>query len=468
MKINLIKGIAVILFIFIGIPSRNQTLNILTLGNSITQSNSFFKSYRYSLWTKLIDDGFDFNYVGSMTIHYNCGTPVFPAYQGQTFDQDHEGHWGWRCDQILDGSGSSANCRGSGSLAGWLTNYTPDIVLAHLGTNDIYQGQSIASTILDIKQVINTLRTDNPNVIILLAQLTPTVSPVFNPLITQMNAEIPSIAVDLADPDSPIYIVDQNTGFNPVTDTWDGVHPNEIGEEKMAEKWRIAIAESQTGVKLNAYVYLEGAFNGSDMKTDLTPILPLSQPYTSMPWDYQGDETVGEIPPNIVDWVLVELRDTTEANLASSSARIVRQAAFIRNNGEIVGLDGSSELSFSNNIVNQLFVVIWHRNHLGVLSAQPLENIGGTYIYDFTSGFEKAFGGMSAQNELNAGIWGMIGGDSNADGLISSEDKTQGWMLKAGTMGNFGGDWNFDTQVHNKDKNDIWLPNLGKVSQVPE
>lgn len=220
--------------------------------------------------------------------------------------------------------------------------------------------------------------------------------------------------------------------------------------------------------RLSIKAYLEGAFNGTEMNTDITQFIPLSQPYSGLPWDYQGMENVAVIPPNIVDWILVELRDATEANSATASTRIARQAAFIRNNGEIVGLDGSSALSFSNNIANQLYAVIWHRNHLAVLSAQPLENIGGTYIYDFSSGFEKALGGISAQIELNAGIWGMIGGDADANGLMGADDKTQGWMLNAGLKGYLGGDCNFDTQVNNKDKNDIWLPNLGKECQVPE
>jgi hypothetical protein len=228
--------------------------------------------------------------------------------------------------------------------------------------------------------------------------------------------------------------------------------------------WTFTTGNHRLSIKVN----LEGAFNGTEMNADLTPILPLSQPYTGLPWEYQGIENVGVLPPNIVDWVLVELRDATDANSATSSTRIARQAAFIRNTGEIAGLDGASTLSFSSNIINLLFAAIWHRNHLGVLSALPLENIGGTYVYDFSVGFEKALGGISAQNELNAGIWGMIGGDANANGMIGSDDKTLEWMLKAGLKGYLGGDCNLDTQVNNKDKNEIWLPNMGKECQVPE
>ncbi|MBM3435165.1 MAG: cellulose-binding protein, partial [Bacteroidetes bacterium] len=197
----------------------------MPIGNSITQADNNHQSYRYQLWKKLIDEGIDFDLVGSMTDHYNCGTPVFPDYLGHSFDQNHEGHWGWRCDQVLNGTGSSANCRGSGSLSNWLQNYTPDMALIHLGSNDMFQGQSVETTIQELKDVVTTLRADNPDIVIILAQLIPTTLP-SNVWITALNLQIPTIAVDMEDPLSPIYIVDQNTGFDATTDTYDGVHPN--------------------------------------------------------------------------------------------------------------------------------------------------------------------------------------------------------------------------------------------------
>ena len=62
-------------------------------------------------------------------------------------------------------------------------------------------------------------------------------------------------------------------------------------------------------------ILLEGPFNGIDMNTTFNDngILPLNQPYNTAPWYYPGTESVASIPnPDIVDWVLVELRDATE------------------------------------------------------------------------------------------------------------------------------------------------------------
>jgi hypothetical protein len=151
---------------------------------------------------------------------------------GQHFDQDHEGHWGWRADEILFGR------PGEGSLSEWLVNYTPDLALIHIGTNDVDQLQSKESSVTEIKEIIDTLRSDNPNMIIFLAKLIPINSVVlYNPGIIELNGEIDGIAADKSTVDSPVWVVDQYNGFDAAADTYDNFHPNTVGEEKMAQKW---------------------------------------------------------------------------------------------------------------------------------------------------------------------------------------------------------------------------------------
>lgn len=215
-------------------------------------------------------------------------------------------------------------------------------------------------------------------------------------------------------------------------------------------------------------VMLEGTFNGTWMSTDLASLtdFPLLQPYSVSPWNYAGTEIAAGIPTDVVDWVLVELRDATEAATATAATRIARHAAFLMSDGSVVGLDGISNLQFTYIISQQLFVVIWQRNHLGVLSAYPLIKTGNVYSYDFTTGAEQAFG-IGAQKMLNNGIYGLIGGDANADGLVDDLDKTISWQMEAGLSGYLSSDLNMDGQSGNPDKNQIWLPNWGKGSQVP-
>jgi PKD repeat protein len=219
---------------------------------------------------------------------------------------------------------------------------------------------------------------------------------------------------------------------------------------------------------LNLKVYLEGPFNGSSMNTDINSILPLSQPFNMAPWNYGGTESVGSIPnPDVIDWVLVDLRDATSATTATPATSIAKQAAFLLSDGSIVDLDGSSDLQFGVSISQDLFVAVWQRNHLGVISANALVPSGSVYNYDFTSGLSQAYGGTSGHKEISIGVWGMIGGDGNHNEQIDSNDKDASWENQAGEKGYLFGDYNLDGEADNKDKDDIWVPNQGKSSQIP-
>ncbi len=469
---KLLPMLLAVVFVVLSIEPRAQTIKILPLGNSITQASNLYQSYRYPLWKKLLDDGLDFDFIGSQTDHYNCGTPTFPDYLGQSFDMDHEGHWGWRCDEVLQGDGGTSNCRGSGSLADWLQTYTPDIALVHLGTNDMFQGTggngSINITINELKMIIDTLRADNPNMIILLALLIPTSDPDQTWKIPLLNAQIPQIAIDKYDPNSPIIIVDQYTGYDPVADNQsDGVHPNASGEEKMAQKWRDAIIDALAGIDVDVYAFLEGPFNGTNMNTTLNSILPMDQPFNEAPWNYNGSESVSSIPAGVVDWVLLELRDAVDAASATEGTIIAQKACFIDQNGRIVNLDGSGNVRFAVEINDNLFVVVHHRNHIKIMSAGSLTESGGVFSWDFTAGTNSAYGGSLALKDSGAGASLMYAGDVNGDGTIDTMDKSNQWNIEAGNNGYFDADLNFDGEVDNVDKNDYWKVNEGASSQVP-
>jgi len=210
-------------------------IKILPLGDSITHANSSYYSYRYNLWKKLIDHDINFDFIGSMDTNFG-GNPDWPEYKGLSFDSDHEGHYGWRAEELLYGRATAPEL---GDLTDWLEVYTPDIVLLHIGTNDIGAGQSHISTSNEIKQIIDTIRLKNPDVTVLLAKIIPR-SWTYNDIIA-FNEYIEPIAQDKSLPRSPVIVVDQWTGFDYEEDTYDNTHPDASGEEKMAEKWFQAI-----------------------------------------------------------------------------------------------------------------------------------------------------------------------------------------------------------------------------------
>ncbi|MCD4694917.1 MAG: glycoside hydrolase [Bacteroidales bacterium] len=222
-------------------------------------------------------------------------------------------------------------------------------------------------------------------------------------------------------------------------------------------------------IDLDLTVFLEGPFNGTNMNASLNSVLPFSQPFNTTPWNYSGTENVTSIPGNdIVDWVLIDIRDAASADLATPITRIGRHAAFLRNDGKVVDMEGNPVLSFSASVSEGLFVIVYQRNHIPVISGTSLIESGGIYTFDFSTNEGQAFGGAIAHKEVMPGIWAMFSGDGDADGLINLNDKNNVWIGEATTKGYIYGDFNLDIQVDNKDKNENWQPNNGMGSQVPD
>ena len=211
-------------------------IRIMPLGDSITQPNTEQNSYRRPLWQKLQEANFNtVNFVGSQTENKGGPNP------NPDFDLDHEGHSGFRTDEIL------------AQLDGWIDSAQPDVALIHLGTNDILQGQSAESTIDELGQVIDAFRANNPNIAIFLAQIIPTRQNDDEREV--LNQQIPILAAEKNQENSPVIVVDQASGFNLNDDTYDSIHPNSNGENKIADRWLASLsglftAEIQKGASV--------------------------------------------------------------------------------------------------------------------------------------------------------------------------------------------------------------------------
>lgn len=231
------------------------------------------------------------------------------------------------------------------------------------------------------------------------------------------------------------------------------------------------VSDNSSDINLNLKVYLEGPYSGTQMSTELNTsgVIPLTQPFNTTPWNYPGTEVVTTIPNgDVVDWVLVELRDAITASSATTATTIARQAAFLLSDGSVVGLDGLSILQFNKSLLHQLFVVIWHRNHLSVMSANPLNWVNHVYAYDFGTSSTQVYGDLAGHKEIAPNMWGMIAGDSDGNGIINNDDRIVNWVDEAGQAGYKTSDFNFDNEINNPDKNDYLVPNLLKSSQIPE
>jgi lysophospholipase L1-like esterase len=199
-------------------PAATKT-KIMALGDSITGSPG---CWRALLWQKLPADRVDF--VGTLP-GQGCGF----AYDGE-----NEGHGGYLATNVAN----------QNLLTGWLGATDPDVVLMHFGTNDVWNNLSPSTILAAFTTMVGQMRASNPAMRIVVAQIIP-----MNPSncaecaqrVVALNAAIPAWAAGLSTTASPITVVDQWTGFDTATDTYDGVHPNDAGNVKIANRWYPAV-----------------------------------------------------------------------------------------------------------------------------------------------------------------------------------------------------------------------------------
>lgn len=214
-------------------------IKILPLGDSITCASKYKLSYRYPLWKHLIDAEKKVEFVGSQFSKGNGGRVAWETYKDLPFTPANEGHSGWRADQILNGLEKGKEK----GLNTWLSRYSPDIALIHLGTNDMYQKQTPESTRDEIEQIITQLRGNNPTVKVLLASVIPMRT---DASIARLNQLLAQLALKLNQPSSPVVSVDMYTGFSLEADMQkDKIHPNASGEKKMAKRWFDALIKHE-------------------------------------------------------------------------------------------------------------------------------------------------------------------------------------------------------------------------------
>jgi len=212
----------------------SATEYVAVIGDSITHAVAGTEGkygYRYFLWRSLVLAGADFDFVGSENTNAYDVFQSRPRCGCTLFDQDHEGHGGYKADQIVT------------SLASWMSGYanSPDVALIHIGTVDLYNDETVSSTEDDIEDIIDLLRAENANIIILLAQIIPIEDAGTNTDIDTLNAALPALVAGWTTEASPITLVDCNTGFVVATDTYDGNHPDESGEAKIAAAFFTAL-----------------------------------------------------------------------------------------------------------------------------------------------------------------------------------------------------------------------------------
>ncbi|XMA19822.1 hypothetical protein WAI453_012613 [Rhynchosporium graminicola] len=197
-------------------------IRYMPLGDSITQ----IICWRGLLWTQLQAAGYsNIDFVGSGSDQNPSGCST------SNYDKNHEGHSGFKAIDIANNN----------QLVGWLKNNPADIVTMHLGTNDVGNQQKLADIIKAFTKLVGDMRASNPKMKIIVAKIIPATASYYQTGIKALNDAIPAWAASLSTSQSPITVVDQNSGYSSSSDNRDGLHPNAGGDAKMAAKWFPAV-----------------------------------------------------------------------------------------------------------------------------------------------------------------------------------------------------------------------------------
>jgi hypothetical protein len=227
--------------------------SILPLGDSITYGYSdkavLSAGYRSRLYTDLVNAGRSFQYVGSMKEDKSAMLKA----AGEGF---HEGHGGFRTDQILgnltgvvDGTDVSSNNGGH-----WLDGtgsrpaVNPNIILLHVGTNDFLQRKSVAYAAGNLDQIVAKLTSLRPNAKLFVSNIIPMADATQNASVIAYNKQIKDVIVPKYKAlGKKVYFVDQYKNFvdaagKVVTSAFpDKVHPTRAGYDKIGDTWSKAI-----------------------------------------------------------------------------------------------------------------------------------------------------------------------------------------------------------------------------------
>lgn len=184
-------------------------VRIMPLGDSITVGYNAGDGYRGLLQDQLVGpDGLDVEFVG--------------GEQTSGSGPHHEGHGGFRIDQVR------------ALLDDAITTQAPDVVLVHLGTNDVGQRYRLDTAPQRLQELLGRVCTLRPEAEVFVASLI-TINGMED-VIGAYNAQVPSVVARLQADGCRTHFVDMSHAV-PAAELPDGVHPDAAGYARMADVW---------------------------------------------------------------------------------------------------------------------------------------------------------------------------------------------------------------------------------------
>jgi hypothetical protein len=225
--------------------------------------------------------------------------------------------------------------------------------------------------------------------------------------------------LDINDNDPCIPFYSENCE-EPVTNSTDNI-PNTLNiQVKVWLEGPLDVYAEKMSIRLNQQGYLPGQKAWTFFGTSVAK----GQPYSRAPWYYEGSEgsefdaalpeldNFAGYPEDAVDWVLLSLRTNT-----NPQSEVYKTAALLLSDGTVQIIDG---FGFENLEQRGYYVVVEHRNHIGVMSSIQALAINGDLYFDFTLADSHNLGLGRGQMKLNNGKYAMIAGNAELMQATSS------------------------------------------------
>lgn len=211
-----------------------------------------------------------------------------------------------------------------------------------------------------------------------------------------------------------VYVT-SDSGANP----WDSLPDYWQEEVNYVKAYRNACP------RLQVRAFLQGPFSGSGMTTALAAYLPVQSPYA------EDSRTVADVPDNVSDWILLQLRHVDGSTVAANFA------LFLTADGSIIDESGNGNINLTQTAAGDYYIVLKHRNHLAVMSRTPIHlSAGATGVYDFSTGLDKYYGNDAARLTTDS-LYGLRCGDINQDGLVTTLDYTLWYNAARSTVDHY-------------------------------
>ena len=234
---------------------------------------------------------------------------------------------------------------------------------------------------------------------------------------------------------------------------------NDLAENARLFNGAVDIGAYEFTILTRLSVYLQGAYDfaAHRMRTTLrdTGRLPLASPYAA------DVRTVKSIPTNMTDWILIQLLETNTYN--SVAARSV----FLHRGGSVFSDDGTIGVILDATPGESYYVAVKHRNHVSVMSANPVAFNSTNVVYTFRPSSDRYAGGTNSAVYLEfftTDRWAMPAGDADGNGHVQWVDETVS-TNQEGRAGYWCGDLNLDGIVSN-DTAVLFPANLGRQTAM--